>query len=143
MKNIIILLVVLTVVLAALMISYYSGSAETDLLVIEFQNSVHEIKSMEHYPLDSFVTARNDSLYGYRVTDILKRQRINFQQIAELQFFSADGASVLCSSRELPSLYLTEIINGSTSYRLIIASDPYPQRWLKNLARIEIHAAVQ
>lgn len=69
------------------------------------------------------------------VNNVLALFDVDEKGLTAITFFANDGGSLKVDSTELEKLYLQELENGT--YRLVIPSDQFKQRWLKNITSIE------
>lgn len=135
MKKIFLLLTSLIIILAVLLSIWKKDNVATEnALLIRQNNREYVLTKAELKKLSThnFRTKRDDEFSGYLLSEVLKKY-----QFDELILSSADGGSLKLDKKDIPEAYLIEM-DEESSYRLIIASDTFGQRWLKYVTKIEL-----
>ncbi len=131
MKYIIGILVALILLLTAL-IMYKQSEKLVDLGTrIHFDKYYAQMQNIK----SEKVSYNAKELEVIKVNDVLGLFEVDKKGLSSITFFANDGGSLKVDSNELDNLYLQAMENGT--YRLVIPSDQFKQRWLKNIASIE------
>ena len=139
MKKILVILAFLLVALIALSLYWQSQSKLNDGLVIidiNGNSSTFVVKSFRQ----TEVTSNKGKVYNvWSLVDLLEGNKISFEKASSLSLHSNDGGKIALTKDEIAISYLTFIEeDGKGYYRLIIPSDPFPQRWLKYISKITL-----
>ncbi|MFC1898176.1 hypothetical protein ACFLYJ_01250 [Candidatus Cloacimonadota bacterium] len=140
MKRILLILVLLIIILAVLLVGMNRNREIKEGIVIRQAGIEQTIILDQIFRLQTqnFTTARGDSFSGYSLKEILNSQNIDFKKY--LVLFSTDGGSLRLNADDIANAYF--IIMDETekpSFRLIIPTDEFGQRWMKYVKTIEVH----
>ncbi|GEM_PF-4403278 len=88
-------------------------------------------------PPATTVTGRDGKQYaGQPMIEILRACNITEGSFSKLTFSTKDGMTLSIEARELAALYLSGDSTGE--WRLIIPSDEFKQRWVRQIDRIDV-----
>lgn len=138
MKKILIVLLILIVVLIVLSSLMKRNQISNAMLIItDTQEKVHPVTRFDSDDMVKVTTSKGD-FSAVNVANLLNRYNVN-EQWKEMTFYSSDGAQVTILAEENAELYLAEITKDEKTYlRLVIPTDPFPQRWLKYINQIKL-----
>jgi len=141
MKHILTILIVLIIILAILMLIWNKGNSQEEGLLLVMNNTKRIIPFSEIDKLSksSFTTNRGDAYDGYSLMDVINTGAvIKFKSII---LRSQDGGSLKLDEKD--DIYSAHFIEmdefESRSFRLIIPTDEFGQRWMKYITTIEVH----
>ncbi len=125
-------ILVVALIAIAILLAYRAGQEPE---VVEDSQTIHLSRAitekLEIVPL----SVGNDKSYeAVRVQDVCDLFEIDMSQITLLDFVSGDGMNIQIPIEELPDLFLA--INEDDTFRLVIPTDEFHQRWLKNINKI-------
>ena len=131
MKYIIGILIALVLLLTALIL-YRQSEEPVDLGTrLHFDKYYTQMKKIK----TEKVTYSSKEYEVIKAVDVLTVFNIKREGLKDITFFANDGGSLKVTSEELDKIYLQALDNGT--YRLVIPSDQFKQRWLKNITGIE------
>ena len=140
MKKILFILISLIIILAFLISLMNKTKVESDGLSLKIGDEERIISYSTFGKMEkvNFQTERGDEYSGYQLLPLLHKNGMN--ECKYLTLFSEDGGSLRLNEIDHADAYLIwQSDTEKPGLRLIISSDEFGQRWMKNLIAIEIH----
>ncbi len=133
MKVVITFLVAIVLLLTALLLFRASSEPEKVMASQTIHLTANLVDNIELQPLSLGEDRNVDAM---KVEDILKFYQADTSGIQSITFIATDGMSMQVMIDELPDLFLTR--QQDDNFRLVIPTDEFHQRWLKNIEKIEL-----
>jgi hypothetical protein len=127
---------VLLIILAVLLLVQNRHKTKEDGIIIK-QNDKETVigfSDIDKLQKQNFTTNREDNFSGFLLFDLLKGY-----DFSEIILHSSDGGNLRLDQKDIANAYIIEMKDSDeTSFRLIIPSDEFGQRWMKYIKIIEL-----
>ncbi|MCF7794498.1 MAG: hypothetical protein K9N09_04265 [Candidatus Cloacimonetes bacterium] len=137
MKNNLLILAILIVLLAALLLIWNRDENLEDGIVImqNDQELIISFPQIDKLQKHNFTTNRGDEFTGILLSEILENYDYN-----KLKLHSSDGGNLILNREDISNAYIIEMDDiDERSFRLIIPTDEFRQRWMKYIKSIELN----
>ena len=133
MKKVVIILIVLVAALAILLVYRAIGEPEN----VTASQTIH-LDWLLTEKLETLPLSIGDSLFvdAFRVEDLLQFYQADLAQVTVLEFVADDEMSERIERSELDNLFIA--LQPDETFRLVIPTDEFRQRWLKNVVKITL-----
>ncbi len=133
MKKVITLLVPVVLILAALLL-FRATREQEKVMASETINLTASL--MDNLQMETVMIGNDKTVDAMRVRGVLDIYHVDVSTLKGLDFISNDGMNMEIGIEELPDLFLAPYEDDT--FRLIIPTDEFHQRWLKNIVKIEL-----